>query len=364
MPASPIPKRGKQPTAMQYAASSGASAQLSPQLLRSCGSSSTCTKCGKPAAITLPYANQSLCQSDFVKMFESRVLRTVREFRMLKKGDVVAVGVSGGKDSCVMLHLLHKISKSLPIKLFAITIDEGIAGYRNKSLEVAKAECKKLGIPLKVVSFHKEFGKTLDKLLKERGEKLSCSFCGVMRRYALNKIARKEGATKLAIGHNSDDVAQTVMMNLMRNEPERLARFAPVSDASPSRVREGGASGQAWDAKQGAFIPRIKPLFLTPERDVAAYAVMKGIEIEFMECPYARHAFRQHVRAMLNDAEQKYPGTKLKIVKAFLSQSELMQEGAKHRLKSGKTVQIGVCKSCGEATSQKICSLCTLLKRS
>jgi len=310
--------------------------------------SSTCTKCGKPAAITLPYANQSLCQSHFVKMFEARVLRTVREFRMLKKGDKVAVGVSGGKDSCVMLHLLHKISKSLPIKLTAITIDEGIAGYRNKSLEVAKKECKTLGIPLEVVSFHKEFGKTLDKLLKERGEKLSCSFCGVMRRYALNKFAKKLGATKLAIGHNSDDVAQTVMMNMMRNEPGRLARFAPLSS----------------DDSDGMFIPRIKPLFMTPERDVAAYAVMKGIEIEFMECPYARHAFRQHVRTMLNDAEQKYPGTKLKIVKAFLSQSELMQDGAKHRQKSGKSAQMGACKSCGEATSQEICSLCTLLERS
>ena len=311
-------------------------------------SSSTCTKCGKPAAISLRYANLDLCQSHFTRMFESRVMRTVREYRMLKKGDRVAVGLSGGKDSCVMLHLLHKISKSLPLELTAITIDEGIAGYRNKSLEVAKSECRKLGIPLKVVAFDTEFGSTLDALLKEKGQERSCSYCGVMRRYSLNKHARELGATKLAIGHNSDDVAQTVMMNLMRNEPGRLARFAPVSS----------------DAEEGTFIPRIKPLFMTPERDVAAYAVMKGIEIEFMECPYARFAFRQHVREMLNATEQKYPGTKLRMVRAFLSQNELLADGMKLRAAGKTTKQLGKCLSCNEPASQQYCSLCILMEKS
>ncbi len=301
-----------------------------------------CMKCGKPAAISLPYAHAEYCQSHFTEMFESRVKRTVREYKMLKKGDIVAVGVSGGKDSCVMLHLLHRISKSLPLKLFAITIDEGIAGYRNKSLEVAKQECRKLGVPLTVVTFEREFGKTLDSLLKEKGEGRSCSFCGVMRRYSLNKAARKLGATKLAIGHNSDDVAQTVMMNFMRNEPERLGRFGPVSGA----------------VEDESFIPRIKPLFLTPERDVAAYAVMKGIEIEFMECPYARFAFRQSVREMLNKFEQKYPATKLRIVRAFLSQQELLRQAVR-----ANAQKIGKCSVCGEASSKEVCSLCLMLER-
>ena len=288
-----------------------------------------------------------LCQSHFTEMFEARVKRTVRQFHMLKKGDKVAVGLSGGKDSCVMLHILHTISKSLPIHLFAITIDEGIAGYRSHTLEVAKKECKKLGVPLTVVGFKSEFGSTLDALLKKRGEKLSCSFCGVMRRYALNKTARKMGATKLAIGHNSDDVAQTVLMNMMRNEPERLGRFGPV----------GGA------IEDEAFIPRIKPLFTTPERDVAAYAVMKGIEIDFQECPYARHALRQYVRTMLNGAEQKYPGTKLKIVNAFLGQSDLLRDGSLYRLSKKQNAKLGKCASCGEPSSQVYCALCTLLER-
>lgn len=308
-----------------------------------------CAKCGKPASISLSYMRTDLCQSHFVRMFESRVKRTVRQFCMLKKGDRVAVGLSGGKDSCVMLHMLHKISKSLPFELFAITIDEGIAGYRNATLEVAKKECKKLGIPLTVVEFRKEFGKTLDKLLAEKGQKRSCSFCGVMRRYALNKYARKLGATKLAIGHNTDDVAQTVFMNFMRNEPERLGRFGPLCGA----------------VEDEAFVLRIKPLFTTPERDVAAYAMMKGIGIEFSECPYAKFAFRQYVRQMLNASEEKYPGTKLRIVSAFLAQNKLMLDGAKFRVeKAGEKGSVRKCSACGEPTSGKICNLCAILERS
>ena len=308
-----------------------------------------CAKCGKPAAITLRYMRSDLCQSHFTRMFESRVKRTVREYRMLKKGDRVAVGLSGGKDSCVMLHMLHKISKSLPFEIFAITIDEGIAGYRNATLEVAKRECKKLGIPLTVIDFHKEFGKTLDKLLSEKGAERSCSFCGVMRRYALNKYARKLGATKLAIGHNSDDVAQTVFMNLMRNEQaEKIGRFGPVAGA----------------VEDEAFVLRIKPLFTTPERDVAAYAMMKEIEIEFSECPYAKFAFRQYVRQMLNASEEKYPGTKLRIVSAFLAQNRLMLDGAKYRVeKAGEKRSVRKCVACGEPTSGKVCNLCAILER-
>ena len=312
-------------------------------------SSSKCSKCTKPAAVSLRYMDADFCQAHFVRLFESRVLRTVRKHRMLKKGDRVAVGLSGGKDSCVMLHLLHKLSRSLPIELFAITIDEGIAGYRSKTLEVAKKECRELGVPLAVVSFRKEFGKTLDALLRRKGEERSCSYCGVMRRYLLNRFARKLGADKLAIGHNADDVAQTVFMNLMRNEqPERMGRFGPLSGA----------------VEDEAFVQRVKPLFATPERDVAAYAMMKGIGIEFAECPYARFAFRQYVRQMLNAAEEKYPGTKLRIVRAFLAQSGLMNDGAKYRVeKAGEKGKIGKCASCGEPCSKKVCSLCMMLER-
>ena len=306
---------------------------------------SKCSKCGKAAAVKLEYAGFALCQSHFSKMFESRVKRTVRQFRLLGKGEKVAVALSGGKDSIVALYMLHKISKLLPFTLIAITIDEGIGSYRAASIECARRECEKLGIPLSVVSFRQEYGKTLDKLLSEKGSARSCSFCGVMRRRLLNKVARKQGADRIAVGHNADDVAQTVLMNFMRNEPERLARFGPIAGV----LEEEG------------FVPRIRPLFNTPEIDVVAYATLKGLAFHHDRCPYSKNAFREQVRSLLNQLEEKYPGTKLKIVNAFLSQLPLLRAGV--RLRHGKKGMPPLlrCKNCGEPSSGKECNFCMLM---
>lgn len=258
---------------------------------------------------------------------------------MLRKGDRVAVGLSGGKDSCVLLHSLAQLQKDLPFELVAITIDEGIKGYRAKTLNIAKTECENLDIEHHTFTFKEVAGKTLDQIEKTDEENLPCSFCGVIRRYMLNKGAREVKANKLAIGHNLDDIAQTVLMNIMRNEPSRLARFnEPI-------------------VQDSRFVPRIKPLMLTPEKENAIYAMLKGIELERVECPYAHFAFRSHIRKMLNESEEKYPGTKFKIVNSFLEIEDALRE------KYAKSAsQLGTCPSCGEASSKGICMFCKMLK--
>lgn len=258
---------------------------------------------------------------------------------MLRKGDRVAVGLSGGKDSCVLLHSLVQLQKDLPFELVAITIDEGIAGYRAKTLDIAKRECERLGIEHHTITFKEISGKTLDEFEAEDNEKLPCSRCGVMRRYSLNRMAREVGANKLAIGHNLDDTAQTVLMNIMRSEPSRLAR---VNEPM---------------VQNSKFVPRIKPLMLTPEKEVAIYAMLKGIELERVECPYAKFAFRSHVRKMVNESEERYPGTKFKIVNSFLE-----IEGALREKYAKSDFQLGTCPSCGEASSKGICMFCKMIK--
>lgn len=290
--------------------------------------------CGAEPSVFLHYSEKHLCQDHFIRMFDKRVRRTVREFSMLRKGDRVAVGLSGGKDSVVVLHSLAEIAKSLPIELVAITIDEGIEGYRDRTLRIAKAECEKLGIEHTVFSYEGEVGKTLDRIVAESPGEIPCSNCGILRRYLLNRGAREVRADRLATGHNLDDLAQTVMMNLMRAEPSRLARFTDPIVKSERLVR------------------RVRPLLRTPEKEVAIYAMMKGIEIESVECPYARFAFRGHVRKMLNEAEEKYPGTKFKIVSSFLEIEGPLR--SKYATDSG----ISVCDTCGDPSSQKTCMFC------
>jgi uncharacterized protein (TIGR00269 family) len=273
-------------------------------------------------------------------MFDKRFRKTLSVHKMLRKGDRVVVGLSGGKDSTVLLHSLAALRMDLPFEIVALTIDEGIKGYRARTLGIARAECEKLGIEQTVLRFDRETGRTLDRMVKEIGDDLPCTHCGVIRRYLLNKGARELKATKLALGHNLDDMAQTVLMNIMRNEPARLARlYEPVS-------------------KSPRFVPRIRPLMLTPEKENAIYAMAKGIGIEHVECPYARFAFRGHVRKMLNETEERYPGTKFKVVNAFLD----MDGGLKARY--GKDAALKECSRCGEPCSGPVCMFCLRTERS
>lgn len=294
--------------------------------------------CGAEGAVFLHYASKHLCEEHFIRMFDKRFRKTVRMNRMIRKGDLVAVGLSGGKDSTILLHSLARLKEDLPFEMVAVTIDEGISGYRAKTLRIAERECRKLGIEQHVLRFKEETGNTLDRMMKrnrkhDAGNPLPCTQCGVIRRYLLNKGAREAKATKLALGHNLDDIAQTVFMNLMRNEPSRLARLInPVTSSTK-------------------FVQRIRPLMLTPEKENAIYAILKGIEIDNVECPYAHFAFRSHVRRILNESEERYPGTKFKIVNAFLE----MEDALREKYGKGRLME---CEKCGEPSSQKLCMFC------
>ena len=275
-------------------------------------------------------------------MFDKRLRATIREFAMIKRNERIAVGLSGGKDSCVLLHSLAKLREALPFEILAITIDEGIAGYRNKTLDFAKQECEKLGIEHHTFSYKKEVGLSLDEIMKKKGEEeIPCSYCGVMRRRLLNTAARELNADKLALGHNLDDMAQTVLMNIMRNEPLRLARLnEPLVE----------------DEK---FVPRIRPLMRTPEKEVAVYALTNGIEIDFQECPYARHAFRAHIREQLNETEERYPGTKFKIVNSFFVMEKALRKGL---TEAGEKFEMKYCKNCKEPSANETCVFCGMVE--
>jgi len=298
-----------------------------------------CSKCKRDSAVFLPYSKNNLCKKHFLELFEKRFLRTVREFNMLKKGDKVALGLSGGKDSTTLLHLLSMLQKKLPFELFAITIDIGTkCGYNKKILEISKRECKKLGVPHYIFTFKKELGFTIDGIVKRTNTENPCSFCGVFRRRILNKKARELGANKLAIGHNLDDTAQTVILNLMRNEPLRLLRFHELLITNK------------------LLIPRIKPLTRTPEDEVVAYGKLKGLKLEAKRCcPYSKYAMRKAVRKMLDELEDEYPGTKFKIFSSFLSIVNKLREYT-----DKKSMKINICKNCKEPSSTEFCMYCKL----
>lgn len=314
-----------------------------------------CSICGEDAVSYRRYEGRYLCRSHFFRATEREIARTIAMNGLIAKKDHIAVGLSGGKDSTILLYALSKIAeKRRDMKLSAILVDEGIKGYREKSIPKARAICKKLKVKLHITSFKKEFGKTLDQIVKKNNllkNSLSarnsgtaalkaCTFCGVFRRHMINKTAREIGATKVAIGHNLDDEAQAIMANYIRGDLLRGARLG----------------ARAYVAEAKGFVPRIKPLRNIPEKETALYVLLKCLDVDFGECPYASESFRWTVRDMLNDLEVKYPGTKFNIVRTY----GRIQPAIQNTLGTGK---IGKCEKCGEPASRKMCKVCELRAR-
>ncbi len=295
--------------------------------------------CSEKPVISL-YSGEKLCKSHFIGYFENKVFKTIRQFDLLDKEENIGVAVSGGKDSLTVLHLLNRLSQQNPkIRITAIAIDEGIAGYRDKTLIAAKEFCDKNKIELRIFSYKEEFGLTLDEMLKILDVK-PCTICGIFRRYLLNKKSRELKLTKLATGHNLDDECQSILMNQMRNDLKASARLGP----------------KAGLMQNNKFVQRIKPLYLCTEKEVTTYAFLNGLLDNFNECPNAVHSFRAQVRDTLNDLENKFPGTKYSIVNSFLQTLPYLKE-------KSKGGEIKICANCGEPSSNDVCNACIYLEK-
>ncbi|MBI2655087.1 TIGR00269 family protein [Candidatus Woesearchaeota archaeon] len=296
--------------------------------------------CCSEKPVTSLYSGEKLCKNHFTEYFENKVFKTLRQFDLLDKGENIGVAISGGKDSLTVLSILNRLSKENPkIKISAIAIDEGIAGYRDRTLMTAKEFCGKNKINLHIFSYEEEFGLTLDEMLKILDVK-PCTICGIFRRYLLNKKSRELGLTKLATGHNLDDECQSIQMNQMRNDLRASARLGP----------KGGL------IKNNKFVQRIKPLYLCTEKEVTTYAFINGLLDNFNECPNAVHSFRAQVRDTLNDLENKFPGTKYSIENSFLQTLPYLKE----KFRDGK---IKICKNCSEPSSNDICNACVYVEK-
>ncbi|WP_305064635.1 TIGR00269 family protein [Methanococcoides sp.] len=298
-----------------------------------------CMKCNRDAIIFQKYSGMHICKRHFIEDVERKVKLTIRKQYKIEKGDIIAVALSGGKDSVVLLYLLHKIfGMRRDIEIVALTIDEGIAGYREETLEKARKLTSELGIRHIVRSFKDEYDKTLDELTAQERELGACSYCGVLRKSLMNKIANEIGATKLATGHNLDDEAQTIMMNHLGGDVDRMIRL------SPPRAIEG-------------LVLRAKPLRKVPEKEVALYAIVNELPFDMSECPYAHEALRGEVRDMINEFEVRHPGTKYSIMRGFDKTVGLIA-------KEYPQAELSKCRVCGETCTAKLCQACKLLGRS
>lgn len=301
-----------------------------------------CIQCReKPVYIGLD--GRALCSRCFINYFEEKVWKTIRRYKLIVPGDKVLVACSGGKDSTTLLYLLNKFMKQRGASVEALTIDVGIGEYSKKNLANITAFCKEQKIKLHVTSFRKEIGSSacyLSTVIKLRGTKLtSCAICGMLKRRILNQSARKIGATKLATGHNLDDEAQSILMNLFKKNISTLARLGPKTGIAEHKM----------------LIQRIKPLFFCSEKETTLYSKLKGFPVLYERCPCSENAFRRHIGKILESIEKEHPGTKHAIVASLMEMLPALK-------KKYAGFSFNLCKLCGEPTRYKICKLCVLLK--
>lgn len=290
--------------------------------------------CTEPPVTVLRGSGERLCAGHFAASVERRVRETVERRDMVHDGDVLAVGLSGGKDSTVLLQILGTILRDRPVRIVAVTVDEGIAGYREETIRTARAITAACGVEHVIVSFEDYCGRTLDELVRERPEH-PCTICGVLRRRLLQNAARDLGATRLATGHCLDDEAQSALMNVLSGDVRRIVRTG-VPDT-------------------GAFVPRVKPLRDIPEKEVTLYGIVQGIYTPLPECPYAGKALRSDVRHLLSTLEYRRPGTMVRLMGGY----------DRLREKVGACVEaegVSYCPECGEPSTGGLCRACELLR--
>jgi len=302
-----------------------------------------CTFSGKQAVYLRPYDKLALCIYHFNEQMRKRVQKTITKNKMFGRRDKIALGISGGKDSIALLDILHKIESDFPeSEIVAITIDEGIENYREEGLLYAKKHVKRLGLEHHIYSFEKDFGYGLDdiiKILGDRGKERefgACTYCGILRRKILNYAAKEIGADVLVTAHNLEDEVETILLNIIRGDIQRLTRLNP----RPRKIHE-------------SLVPRVKPFRSTPQTEIVMYCVINDLKYQEVQCPYAVEAYRGEVREFIFKTQEKQPMLSFNILRGqdkFLS----LIEGTKTKEK------LKECEKCGEATAGEICKSCWL----
>ena len=216
--------------------------------------------------------------------------RCVDDYDMIKEGDKIAVGVSGGKDSLVLLVLMAALKKyfNKPFELEAVTIDMGL-GMDYTPIEEL---CREWNVPYTVVKTQ-----IAPIIFEHRREKNPCSMCSKMRRGALNQAILDKGFNKLALGHHYDDAVETFMMNLLFEG--RIGCFQPVTDLD----RTG--------------IIQIRPMLYIHERTIDSFVTRQNLPVLHNRCPVDKHTKREEIKELVYDLSATYPDLKERIFGAM-----------------------------------------------
>ncbi len=260
-------------------------------------------------------------------MIEKQVIETIKNYRLFTKAQKILVAASGGKDSTVLLYILKKYHYNFE----AVYVDAGIGDFTVKTKQNLTIFCKQQDIKLNIVTFKQELNVTLPEILSKTKKYRSCTICGVLRRYLINKYAKEHKFKAVATGHNLDDEAQATLMNIFRNDYERFLRQGPVSGI----------------IKSSDFVPRVKPLYFVKENEIMRYAVKMNFPVHYERCPYSYGVYRDSVKQFL---------------KSYENQAKNIVDFTVSSLHAISHTEIKRCKICGEPSNTDVCKTCQILQ--
>jgi len=310
-----------------------------------------CKKCGAVAVINMRHHRLALCADHYLDWFVTYTQRTIEKFRMFGSGGRLLVAVSGGKDSLALWDVLLRLGYQADGLYIKLGIEHH--GYSDVSLDYVQRflETSEAANPphaprttqhvLHVVDIKGTYGESIPELARRtgRGRGKPCSVCGLVKRHVMNRVAQEGGYAALATGHNLDDEAAVLLQNTLRWQTGYLARQAPVLEAThPGLAR------------------KVKPFCRLYERETAAYALLRGIDYIYDECPHATGATTIFHKESLNRLEGRSPGAKHSFYLEFL---RAKKKG--RLLLPAEEVELHPCEKCGQPTTAPgMCAFCRL----
>jgi len=296
-----------------------------------------CDRCENLAVHSRKYSGENLCSDCFSNSILRKTAKTISKYNMIKNDELVCVAVSGGKDSLALLQILNQMSKTHNFRINAITVDEGIPGYRDEALNIVDKFCSELNVDHKIYSYKDLFDLTLEDALdlREDEKTSSCSICGTLRRRAFDHAAKDCNADVIATAHNLDDNLQTFLINMTSGDTNRIGWMDP--DTSSNSIR------------------KIKPFCEIYESEIVFYAFTNNIPFQSEPCPHMNEGIRTEIREFLNSLEGLHSGIKNNLFNSTVKISQIV--------KDSNYKQKTICSNCGNECTGKICSVCnTILK--
>ena len=301
-----------------------------------------CRICHEPAVIHLRQHNLPLCQPHFLDWIVEQTRHTIEKHHMFTPTDRVLVAVSGGKDSLSVWDILLRLGYQADGMTLELGIDEGLHYsaeshvYIEKFIAAFWPEAR-----LHTVDVKATYGESIPEVARrtKRGAR-PCSVCGLIKRHEMNRLAYELGYDVLVTGHNLDDEASVLWGNLLNWQIDALVRQAPVLPADRSGLAR-----------------KVKPLCRFYERDMAAYALLRGIEYIYDECPFSVNATTLQHKRLLNELEDQRPGIKMQFYMGYLN----ARKRGLLTLPEEDAPLLRNCEQCGQPTTgQGLCAFCRL----